>query len=147
MVPNEEDSKLAERPGMRDWGPLLERGFEDWVLGSNPERFDSSVDPGLVRWHTEEKLRQPPGVSIEVMQGMGSHILKDVPEMLANLKVPTLVLTGESGVIHNPQTANRIQEMMPDCKVAVIDGVFGYIAHAAPERCAQAWLEFARGLG
>jgi pimeloyl-ACP methyl ester carboxylesterase len=148
VVPNEDDSKLAERPGMRDWGPLLERGFEDWVLGSNPERFDPDrVDPDLIRWHTEEKLRQPHGVSVEVMQGMGAHILKDVPEMFVNLKVPSLVLTGDSGVIHNPETARRVQEMIPDCKVAVIDGVFGYIAHAAPERCAQAWLEFARGLG
>lgn len=28
-VPNEPDSKLAERPGMKDWGSLLEKGFED----------------------------------------------------------------------------------------------------------------------
>ena len=49
--------------------------------------------------------------------------------------------------MYTRETAKSLQEMIPDCKVAIIDGVFGYIAHAGPERCAQAWLEFARGLG
>ena len=111
------------------------------------ERFDpDKVDPDMIRWHGEEKVRQPHQVCVEVMQQMGTHILKDVAEMFVNLKVPTLVMTGDSGVVHNPETASRLQEMIPDCKVAIIAGVFGYIAHIAPERCAEAWLDFAGGL-
>lgn len=112
------------------------------------ERFDADkVDPGLIRWHAEEKIRQPHHVSIEVMQAMGSGILKDVSSMFTQLSVPTLVMSGETGIIHNPQTAKRLQEMIPDCKLAIIAGVFGYIAHVAPQKCAEAWLDFARGLG
>ena len=143
-VPNEADSKLAERPGVV---PVPDKGLETWVWDSMKERFDpDKVDPGLIKWHGEEKLRQPHHVCIEVKESVGKGVLDSVAEMLTKLKVPTLVMSGETGVIHNPETARRLQEMIPDSKLTVLPGVFGYIASAAPEACADAWLDFARGL-
>ena len=148
-VPNEPDSKLAERPAISEWGGLLEQGgVEGWVRQSMDSRFDSSqVDPEYIEWHAQEKIRQPHHVTVEVMKSMGTGILADVSDMLRQVKVPTLVMSGETGVIHNPETAQRIREMVPNCKLGIIPGVFGYIAHAAPEKCAEAWLDFAQGLG
>ena len=146
-VPNEADSKLAERPGVTDWGPVAEQGSANWIWKSMKERFDpDKVDAGLIKWHGEEKIRQPQHVCVEVKESVRRGLLDEVSEMLTKLKVPSLVMSGETGTIHNPETARRLQEMIPDCKLAIIPGVFGYIAHAAPEACADAWLEFARGL-
>ena len=146
-VPNEPDSKLAQRPGMSDWGQYIDGGMENWVWKSMDHRFDSSkVDPDFITWHGREKLKQPHHVTREVMIRMGEGILDNVAGMLAKLEVPTLVMCGDSGIIHNPETATRLQEMIPDCKLVVIPGIFGYIAHVGPEKCAEAWLEFVRGL-
>ena len=71
-----------------------------------------------------------------------------VVDILPQIKAPTLVIVaGEGEQVHTQEAGQQLKEMIPDCKVATIPGVAGYVAHAAPEKCAEAWLEFVRGLG
>ena len=132
---------------MAEFARLLdEGGVEGWVRNSMAGRFDpNQVDPEYIEWHAQEKPRQPQHVSGEVLKLMGALSVVDI---LPQIKAPTLVIVaGEGEQVHTQEAGQQLKEMIPDCKVATIPGVAGYVAHAAPEKCAEAWLEFVRGLG
>ena len=140
--------KFAEIPKMAEFAKLFEeQGVEGWVRNSMPDRFDpSQVDPEYIEWHALEKLRQTHYVLEEVAKFDLSDV--DVTDLLPQIKAPTLVIaSGIATGIYTQETTDRLQRLIPNCKVVSIPGIFGYVAHAAPEQCAEAWLDFARGLG
>ena len=130
---------------MSEYGKTVEEdGLEAGVRRTMKSRFDpAQVDPEYIEWHLQEKLRQPQHVTAEVLMYMGTL---DVSEILPEVKVPTMIIAGERGIPYTPEVAERLKEQIPNAKVAVIPGVFGFVAHVAPEKCAEAWLEFVRAL-
>ena len=136
----------GSRPGLSDYARIVkDEGVESWVRKSMNVRFDTSqIDPEYIEWHAQEKIRQPQQASAEGLMYMATV---DMTDLLPRIKAPTLAIGGEGGVIHNPETTQRLGELIPNCKVVIIHGVTGYVGHAAPERCAEAWLDFVRGLG
>ena len=138
--------KLGARPELLEYDRMREtEGIESWVRKTMASRFDASqVDPDYIEWHAQEKIKQPHHVTTEV--GKYAHTV-DVTDILPQISVPTLVIAaGGGGLVHSMDTAQRLTELIPDCKFVSISGVSGYVAHAAPERCAEAWLEFVKGL-
>lgn len=138
---------IRDLPTMLDGARLVEEeGVESYVRKSMLSRFDPDVtDPDYIEWHAQEKLKQPAHVSAEVKLWMGSVELTDI---LPNIKVPTLVIAAEKGGrVHTMESARQVQELVPNAKLVAIPGISGYVAHVAPEQCAEAWMEFVRGLG
>ena len=137
---------LMGQPGVSEFSKILEEeGVGNWVRKTMNIRFDpSQVDPDYIEWHAQEKIRQPQQATTALAKYLYTV---DVSDILPDVKVPTLVIAGERTVIHSQENAERLQELIPNCKVATIPGVFGFSAHVAPERCAEVWLDFVRGLG
>ena len=122
-----------------------EQGAEGYIRNSMKYRFDASkVDPDFIQWHLQEKLKQPQQVSAEVKVFMSTKT--DVTDMLPDVRVPTLVITGEGHAFHTEENGRRLQELIPNCKLVTISGDSSYVAHSSPEKCAAVWLDFVRGL-
>ena len=138
--------KLAGLPRIAEFARLIdEEGVESWIRKSMDSRFDpSQVDPEYIEWHAQEKIRQPQGPTAEGLMFLSKV---DVTDLLPEIKVPTLVIAGEGSLIHNQENAQRMKDLIPNCNLVVIPGVGGYVAHVVPERCAEIWLDFVRGLG
>ena len=137
---------LADRRHLSEFGRLVdEKGVEGWVRDSMKTRFDpSQVDPEYIEWHAQEKIRQPQHVSAEVLK---YNATIEVTDILPKINVPTLIIAGEGSTLHPQGPTQRLQQLIPNAKLATIPGVAGYVAHAAPESCAGAWLDFVRELG
>jgi 3-oxoadipate enol-lactonase len=136
---------LASQPRVAEFArQVKEEGVESWIRKSMDARFDpSQVDPEYLAWHTEEKIRQPHHATAE---GLFYLATVDVTDILPQITVPTLVIAGERSLIHSEATSRQVKDLIPNCKLVVIPGVFGYVAHVAPEKCAETWLDFVRGL-
>ena len=137
--------KPGASPMMQEYARLaVEEGVEAAVRKTMASRFDpSKVDPEYIEWHAQEKIRQPQHVTAE---GIAFLSKADVTELLPQIKVPTLVIAGDNSETATTDNASRLREMIPNCKVAVIPGVSGFVAHVAPESSAEAWLDFVREL-
>ena len=139
------DPKTGDQSRMWEYQKMLEEvGVEGWVRKTMVDRFDpSQVDPECIEWHAQEKIRQPQHVSAELLKYSPTV---DVTNLLPGIKVPTMLIDAEESVMHPREKTQRLAGLIPDSKVVTINGVSGYVAHAAPERCAEAWLDFVRGL-
>lgn len=68
----------------------------------------------------------------------------DLHERLAEIRVPTLIVAGSAGTLAGAQ---RLQTSLPASELVVLDGVGHYPFIEAPERFAQAVIDFLRRFG
>jgi pimeloyl-ACP methyl ester carboxylesterase len=66
----------------------------------------------------------------------------DLSQQLPNIKVPTLMLTGDSGQLAAVEAVKQWHSLMPDCRLAIIKSNSYHIAAAEPETCVAELLDF-----
>ena len=71
---------------------------------------------------------------------------QDLTETLRGIRTPALVLASEQNARDNPDRTTGMASLLPNGRLRVIPGTTGYVQHSAPQRCVQAWMEFARSL-
>jgi 3-oxoadipate enol-lactonase len=107
--------------------------------------FQSSID----RWFTEAFQRRRPD-AIAAMEeenrkldpaayAAAYHVLatSDLADRLAEIRVPTLVATGDGDVGSNPRMARLMQSRIPGAQLEILPGLRHSILTEAPERVAR----------
>jgi pimeloyl-ACP methyl ester carboxylesterase len=132
-------------------------GYEDWPtalgkLGSGgwaKALMESGGgltggDPARTQWVINEWAKIP----THVLQGLCRAVPSvDVAPLLAQVKVPTLVLAPANSTYEPLKAQVAMRDTIPGARIAVIDGKGHEIYVDEPEACAAAVLKFIRSLG
>jgi pimeloyl-ACP methyl ester carboxylesterase len=135
---------------------LFALGYEDWPtalgkLGSGgwaKALMESGSgltggDPARTQWVIREWARTP----THVLQGLCRAVPSvDVAPLLAQIKVPTLVLAPANSSYEPLKAQVAMRDTIPGARIAVIDGKGHEIYADQPEACAAAVLKFIASL-
>ncbi len=96
-------------------------------------------DPARTQWVIDEWSRTP----THVLQGLCRAVPSvDVAPLLAQIKAPTLVLAPANSIYEPLKAQVAMRDVIPNARIAVIDGKGHEIYADQPEACAAAVLKF-----
>ena len=115
-----------------------------WARESMKRRLDpSKVGPEFVEWYASEMGKTSLRVVVETHDALVGNDLSDV---LRRIKAPTLLLSAESRPGYTRGYVQEMEQLIPGAKLVVFPGTFGFVHHSEPEKCAETFLAFVRGL-
>ena len=121
-----------------------EGGMEAWVRRTMHTRLDpKQADPQHVEWYAQQMGKTAKHVAVGIYGALMGH---DLTGILPEIQVPTLILASESTHAAQPDRHDGLNRMIPNSKLVVFPGTSGFIQHAYPELCVEAWKEFVAGL-
>lgn len=125
---------------------LVEReGVEAWVRKTANQRVDpGQSDPAHTEWYAQQMSKTAKHVVVETLTYLSQQ---DLSYILPQIRVPALILVSESGHKSDPDRADGMHRLMPNSKLAVLEGTTGYVQHSSPDKCVAAWQGFVRELG
>lgn len=123
-----------------EWVRLAENeGAEAWARATNHYRLPPDAAPAMREWY----VRQQGRMSGRFLGALFRWIeTLDLTDQLAGIGVPTLIIAGSAarqGTIEHTRQAAR---MIPDCRLAVLEGMPFNVMSAAPQRCVAETLAF-----
>ena len=123
-----------------EWVNLAEKeGAAAWARATNGNRLPVGTDPAMRAWYIAEQSRMP-GWFLGALFRFNMNI--DLTDQLANIKVPTLIIAGGEARQGTIETIRQAQRLIPNCRLAVLDGLPYNVMSAAPERCVAETLRF-----
>ena len=123
---------------------VRDEGVEAWVRRTSERRLESGhADEAHQEWYMGQMSQTEGRVVMETLAYLSQQDLSDV---LPGIQTPALVLASEQNSRDNPDRTTGMAALLPNGRLRVIPGTSGYVQHSAPERCVQAWMEFARSL-
>ena len=137
---------LINTPG--SWGgeggktskAISEVGHEQWLKDTNATRLDMSMaDPRMVEWHTVEHSKAPTHVTVSIMQVVESM---DIPRMLPDIRVPTLLMVGDRHPSRTLDTQYAMQKQIPNASMVVFPNMGSGFNLLIPDRCVQELMSF-----
>jgi pimeloyl-ACP methyl ester carboxylesterase len=128
---------LANTPQMQRIGPLVARRIRGWGIDfarsawHDPSQITAEVWEGYLKPLQAENWDR--GLW-EMVRASQSH---DLPERLAEIQMPCLVITGDDDRIVPTEQSIRLADELPDAELVVIPDC-GHIPH---EECPEAFLQ------
>lgn len=95
----------------------------------------------LIEQLRPDRLRQDPVALAAALRGIGQAAYEPMWDCLAEIRQPTLLITGERDVTYS-RHADRIVELMPNARRVTIPGAAHGVHLAQPEAAAMAAAEF-----
>lgn len=112
---------------------LRKRGVGGWCRQTLGYRLDlSKASPELCDWYVSEMDRTP------VEDAIALHKLVEAGNLwpsLPQIRVPTLILTGDQSPIARSDEMAQMRERMPAARLAIVAGYGHGVNVLAPERC------------
>jgi len=126
-------------PRPDDWKEIQAQGLGAWVRAKMGYRMSpGNDDPGYAQWYAGVMSGNAQHVAEETLRYLGSM---DMTETLKRIELPTLILAGEHS--ETLSTWSRpMHALIPNSKLCVLPGKYGFVQHTAPRECAQAWRDF-----
>jgi len=128
---------VANTPQMQRLGPLLVRRIRTWGLDfvrsawHDPSKITAEVWEGYLKPLQAENWDRGLWEMVRVSQ---SH---DLPERLAEIRVPCLVISGDDDRIVPTEQSIRLADELPDAELVVIPDC-GHVPH---EECPEPFLQ------
>ena len=123
---------------------VRDEGVEAWVRRTSERRLETGqADAAHQEWYMGQMAQTQGRVVMETLAYLSQQDLSDV---LPEIQTPALVLASEQNARDNPDRTTGMAGLLPNGRLRVIPDTSGYVQHSAPERCVQAWMEFARSL-
>ncbi len=123
---------------------VRDEGVEAWVRRTSERRLESGDSAAAHQeWYINQMAQTQARVVTETLAYLSQQDLSDV---LPRIQTPALVLASEQNAQENPDRTTGMAGLLPNGRLRVIPGTSGYVQHSAPERCVQAWREFAGSL-
>jgi pimeloyl-ACP methyl ester carboxylesterase len=123
-----------------EWVRLAEQeGSLAWARATNQYRLPADAPQAMRDWYISEQARVPGWFLGALFRWSGTL---DLTGQLPGIKVPTLIIAGSDarqGTIEQVRDAARV---IPDCRLAVLDGMPFNVMSAAPDRCVAETLRF-----
>ncbi|OGA43891.1 MAG: hypothetical protein A3G24_09515 [Betaproteobacteria bacterium RIFCSPLOWO2_12_FULL_62_13] len=124
------------------WRDYLEKhGMESWARSTMASRLGEDFPPEGVEWWVKLMGRTPLSTQLGFMSAVPSV---DITSDLPNIRCPTLVITTENNPLYPVAKVREWQSKIPRSKLLALPGNSYHIAATAPDRCAQATLDFIR---
>lgn len=119
-------------------------GLKEWLRRTNPGRLDMKrTDPRIVEWHTEEQGKTAFHVAYKLHETFRGADLRGV---LPQIRVPTLLLAGDSSPVAPLEQQRAMQESIPDARLVVFEGIGEGIFLTMADRCVEETTKFIAGL-
>ena len=123
---------------------VRDEGVEAWVRRTADRRLETGeADAGHQEWYMGQMAQTQARVVMETLAYLSQQ---DLTETLQRIETPALVLASEQNARDNPDRTSGMVSLLANGRLGVLPGTSGYVQHSAPERCVQAWMEFARSL-
>jgi pimeloyl-ACP methyl ester carboxylesterase len=133
---NYRDSKIDRS----EWVRLAEQeGALAWARATNKYRLPADAPQAMRDWYINEQARMPGWFLGALFRWTGTL---DLSDMLPTMKVPTLIIAGSDARQGTIQHAYHAARVIPDCRLAVLDGMPFNVMSAAPARCVQETMDF-----
>jgi pimeloyl-ACP methyl ester carboxylesterase len=133
---NYRDSKIDRS----EWVRLAElEGALAWARATNKYRLPADAPQAMRDWYINEQARMPGWFLGALFRWTGTL---DLSDMLPTMKVPTLIIAGSDARQGTIQHAYHAARVIPDCRLAVLDGMPFNVMSAAPARCVQETMDF-----
>jgi len=116
---------------------VKEGGVAAWVGVNN-----TLDDPDHTRWYREEMSKTNQRVVLETLAALQDV---DLTDMLKEIKIPALVMTGESASAWEAGRARAMAELLPNGRLALAPGA-GRAHHSNPAVVAALWREFVKSV-
>jgi pimeloyl-ACP methyl ester carboxylesterase len=128
---------LFRTPQGRRLGPLLVRSFPKWgmKIGQMAWHDPSKFTPE--EWEGYRKPMMVDNWDRALFEMFAADNSNDLPQHLAEIKIPALVITGDDDRIVPTADSVRLSQELPNAKLVVIPQC-GHVPH---EECPQAFLE------
>jgi len=122
------------------WARIAEeQGSEAWARATNRFRLPESVPAAMREWYIQQQARMPGAFLAQLFRWTTTL---DLTDRLAAMRVPTLILAGSDARQGTMAHAERAAELIPDCRLSVLDGMPFNVMSAAPERCVSETIGF-----
>ncbi|MBI3938981.1 MAG: alpha/beta hydrolase [Betaproteobacteria bacterium] len=122
------------------WLEHLEKhGMESWARMTMSGRLGSMFPPEGVEWWVKLIGRTPLSTQLGFISAVPGV---DISPDLGNIKCPALVVTTEQNPLYSVDTVREWQSRIPRSELLVLPGDSYHVAATAPDRCAQATVEF-----
>lgn len=123
-----------------EWVRLCEEeGSEAWARATNKYRLPADADPAMREWYIQEQARVPAALLAAVFR---YNQTLDQSAILPQVTTPSLVIAGSEGRQGTLEHTLIGVRQMPNCRLAVLDGMPFNVMSAAPERCVAETLRF-----
>jgi 3-oxoadipate enol-lactonase len=130
-------------PKPDDWKEIQAHGLAAWVQAKMGYRMSpGNDDPRYAQWYASVMSSHAQHVAEETLRYLGSM---DMTETLGRIEAPTLILAGEHSETL-PTWSQPMQALLPNSKLVVLPGAYGFVQHTAPRECVDAWRAFVDGL-
>jgi pimeloyl-ACP methyl ester carboxylesterase len=137
---------LFKTPQMRRIGPLIARRIGSWGMDFARSAWHdpSKITPDI--WEGYLKPLQVENWDRALWELTRASRSSDLPEKLAEIQVPCLVITGDDDRIVPPEQSVRLADELPNAELVVIPDC-GHVPHEeCPELFLQATLNFLASL-
>jgi pimeloyl-ACP methyl ester carboxylesterase len=123
-----------------EWARIAaEEGSAAWARATSAFRLPPGTDPALREWYIKEQSRMDPAVISGLFRFTPTL---DLTDRLSDMNVPTLIIAG-GGAKQGPiEQVERAVDLIPDCRLTVLDGLPFNVMTVAPERCVAETLAF-----
>jgi pimeloyl-ACP methyl ester carboxylesterase len=133
---NYRDSKIDRA----EWVRLAEQeGSLAWARATNQYRLPADAPQAMRDWYINEQARMPGWFLGALFRWTGTL---DLGAMLPSITVPTLIIAGSDARQGTIEHAHHAARVIPDCRLAVLDGMPFNVMSAAPDRCVAETLRF-----
>jgi 3-oxoadipate enol-lactonase len=123
-----------------EWVRLAEEeGAEAWARATNQYRLPADADPLMREWYIGQQARMSPAFLAALFRFNAGL---DLSEQLPMIRAPTLVIAGSEARQGTIETVRRGADLIPQCRLAVLDGMPFNVMSASPERCVAETLRF-----
>ena len=125
----------------QDWQQVIDsRGMADWSAQMMPKRFfEGGVPEAMWKWYEREQASADPHF---VLRGLRLLVGADLTPQLGKLRMPVLLLHGDSSPFIAPAVLADLKSKLPDARLQV----FAHARHGLPfshaMECAQTLRRF-----
>ena len=117
---------------------VKEKGLEYWARATMKNRLGDVPDE-MFEWWVKLFCSSSPRVLSEIQAYVYTV---DLTDLLPNIKVPALVIAGESSVLAPMDVFESWQRSIPDSKLVVIPCKAYHLAAVRPGECISALFDF-----
>ncbi len=127
-----------------EWIRLVEEeGAEAMVRATNNLRLPADTDPAQREWYIQQQLRVPGWFYSALFRF--NHDLDLTPRLPA-IQASTLLIVGSRGQQGSLDGAKQASELIPHCRLAIMEGMPFNVMSACADACVSETLQFLDGL-
>jgi len=130
----------SARVDRSEWVRLVEEeGAEAWARATNQYRLPADADPAMREWYVTQQARMP-GWFLAALFRFNADL--DLTAQLPLIEPPTLLIAGSDARQGTIESARLGARLIPQCRLAVLEGMPFNVMSASPERCVAETLHF-----